>query len=230
MRVLSLHPQWHTYFNKVIPPNSATPEAKHIQTITAHILIHKQELERTSSKCHASSKSSKPIPKTYYLLQGHISKSSSNSQDQEPSIKMLKTCWGNLSFKAPHHHNNHSQYNDVTASARVTMSKTQFPSQRHSCCIECASNLDIKMRFEHLDTSHFYKITPGRVCHEMSMSSRNYPENSSDWNMTHSILVQGCPYFLKPHPPFLLVGLKSSSKMCSLLIPYLSRLLCIGIV
>jgi hypothetical protein len=28
------HPQWHTYSNKATPPNSATPWAKHIQTIT----------------------------------------------------------------------------------------------------------------------------------------------------------------------------------------------------
>jgi hypothetical protein len=34
MRAISPHPQWHTNSNKAIPPNSATPWAKHIQTIT----------------------------------------------------------------------------------------------------------------------------------------------------------------------------------------------------
>jgi hypothetical protein len=46
----SLYPQWHTYSNRAMPSNSATPLAKHIQTIT-------EPKQRTSSEtllCAAS--------------------------------------------------------------------------------------------------------------------------------------------------------------------------------
>lgn len=50
-----------------------------------------------------------------------------------PSIEMFVTSGGNLLFKPPHYHHSHSQYNDITASARVSiMSKTWASSQRKS--------------------------------------------------------------------------------------------------